>query len=357
MKTVIITGSAGLVGSESVFFFHKKGFRVIGIDNDLRKYFFGKIGSTKWKTYELKKKLKNFIHYSVDIRNKNFLKKIFNKYRKDTKLIIHAAAQPSHDWAAREPKTDFSINATATLNLLEYFRIYSPRAVFIYVSTNKVYGDKPNELPLNEKRLRFEINSKNKFFKGINETMSIDQSTHSLFGISKCSADLLTQEYGRNFKLKTGVFRLGCITGPAHSGAELHGFLNYLVKANLCKIPYTIFGYKGKQVRDNIHAYDLVNCFWNFFKNPKKGEVYNIGGGRKNSCSIIEAIRIIEKITKIQMLIMYSKKNRIGDHIWYISSNSKFKKDYKAWNIKYSLKKIIKDIIKEIKTRVQTYHL
>ena len=352
MKTVIITGSAGLVGSESAYFFHKKGFRVIGIDNDFRKYFFGKTGSTKWKTQEIKKKIKNYVHYSLDIRNKNLLEKIFFRYRKDTKLIIHAAAQPSHDWASREPLTDFSINAIGTLNLLEFFRKYLSKEVFIYVSTNKVYGDKPNELPLKEKDTRFEINSENKFFEGIDESMSIDQSTHSLFGVSKCAADLLTQEYGRNFKLKTGVFRLGCITGPAHSGAELHGFLNYLVKANLYRIPYTIFGYKGKQVRDNIHAYDLVNCFWHFFKNPKKGAIYNIGGGRKNSCSVIEAISIIENISKIKMLKKYNKKNRVGDHIWYISSNSKFKKDYKSWYIKYSLKNILKDIITEIKNRM-----
>lgn len=349
MKTVIITGSAGLVGSESAYFFHKKGYRVIGIDNDFRKYFFGKTASTKWKKKEIKKKLPNYIHYSVDIRNKNSLEKIFIKYKRYIKLIIHAAAQPSHDWAAKEPLTDFSINAVATLNLLELFKKYLSNEVFIFVSTNKVYGDKPNDLPLKEMTTRFEINFKNKFFNGVDETMSIDQSTHSLFGVSKCAADLLTQEYGKNFKLNTGVFRLGCITGAAHSGAELHGFLNYLVKANLNKIPYTIFGYKGKQVRDNIHAFDLVNCFWHFFRNPKKGALYNIGGGRKNSCSVIEAINIVEKASKIKMLKRYNNKHRVGDHIWYISSNLKFKKDYKKWKIKFSLKKIIEDIILQIR--------
>lgn len=349
MKTVIITGSAGLVGSESVYFFHKKGYRIIGIDNDFRKYFFGKTASTEWKKKEIKKKLLNYIHYSVDIRNKNSLEKIFIKYKRYIRLIIHAAAQPSHDWAVKEPLTDFSINAVGTLNLLELFKKYLSNEVFIFVSTNKVYGDKPNDLPLKEMTTRFEIKFKNKFFNGIDETMSIDQSTHSLFGVSKCAADLLTQEYGKNFKLNTGVFRLGCITGAAHSGAELHGFLNYLVKANLNKIPYTIFGYKGKQVRDNIHAFDLVNCFWHFFRNPKKGALYNIGGGRKNSCSVIEAINIVEKASKIKMLKRYNNKHRVGDHIWYISSNLKFKKDYKKWKIKFSLKKIIEDIIFQIR--------
>jgi len=351
-KAVIVTGSGGLVGAEACRFYHQKGYRVIGIDNDKRSYFFGESASTKWQVDQLMKSLSEYEHHDVDIASLELIEQIFKQNASSIEIIIHCAAQPSHDWAAREPLTDFSINATATLNLLELFRKYLSKEVFIYVSTNKVYGDKPNELPLKEKDLRFEINLTNKFFNGIDETMSIDQSTHSLFGVSKCSADLLTQEYGRNFKLHTGVFRLGCITGPAHSGAELHGFLNYLVKANLYKIPYTIFGYKGKQVRDNIHAYDLVNCFWHFFKNPKKGAIYNIGGGRKNSCSVIEAINIIENISKIKMLKRYNNKNRVGDHIWYISSNSKFRKDYKEWNVQYSLKKIIKGIIIEIKSRM-----
>jgi CDP-paratose 2-epimerase len=345
MNIALITGSSGLVGSEAAYFFHNKKFKIIGIDNNCRRYFFGKNGDTSWKKRELKKKITSYHHFSIDIRNFNALKKIFTKFSKNIKVIVHAAAQPSHDWAAKEPLTDFSINAVGTLNLLELCRQYCPKAVFIYVSTNKVYGDSPNFLPLKEKLYRYEVSSKSIFSKGINESMSIDQSIHSLFGASKTSADLLVQEYGKNFGLYCGVFRLGCITGPGHSGAELHGFLNYLIKANIKNIPYTIYGYKGKQVRDNIHSYDLINCFWNFFKNPKKGEVYNIGGGRKNSCSIIEIIKKIEDLTKIKMIKKYTSKNRTGDHIWYITSNLKFKKHYPKWKIKFSLDKILKQTI------------
>jgi len=346
VNIALITGSGGLVGSEAGLFLHDKNFKIIGIDNDSRQYFFGKAASTKKRTSFLKKNLKNFLHKNIDIRNFKNLEKIFKKNTNKIKLIIHAAAQPSHDWAIKEPFTDFGINALGTLNLLELTRMYSPNAVFIYVSTNKVYGDTPNRLPLNKKSKRYEIKKNHKFFNGINESMSIDSSTHSLFGVSKASADLLVQEYGRNLGLKTGIFRLGCITGPAHAGAELHGFLSYLVKANLNKIKYTIFGYNGRQVRDNIHSFDLVNCFWSFFKKPKKGEIYNIGGGRANSCSILEAIAIIEKITKIKMKYKISANNRIGDHIWYITSNSKFKTDYPNWKIKHNLISIIKQIIK-----------
>jgi CDP-paratose 2-epimerase len=345
MNIALITGSSGLVGSEAAFFFHNKKFKIIGIDNNYRKYFFGKNGDTSWKKRELKRKIPNYTHFSKDIRNFNSLKKIFIKFSKKIKVIVHAAAQPSHDWAAKEPLTDFGINAVGTLNLLELCRQYCPKAVFIYVSTNKVYGDSPNFIPLKEKSCRYEVSSKSIFSKGINESMSIDQSIHSLFGASKTAADLLVQEYGRNFGLFSGVFRLGCITGPGHSGAELHGFLNYLIKANINNIPYTIYGYKGKQVRDNIHSYDLVNCFWNFFKNPKKGEVYNIGGGRINSCSIIEIIKKIEDLTKIKMIKKYTSKNRTGDHIWYITSNLKFKRHYPKWKIKFSLDKILKQTI------------
>jgi CDP-paratose 2-epimerase len=344
MKYIIITGSSGLVGSETVSFFHQKGFKVIGIDNNLRKYFFGKIACTNWKKKFQIRNLKNFNYYNIDIRNYNKLEKLFLKYKTKVKCIIHTAAQPSHDWAVKDPNTDFTVNAFSTLNLLELTKKYCPKAVFIFVSTNKVYGDTPNRLKFNEKSTRFEIKKNNKFYNGIDETMSIDQSTHSLFGVSKSYADLITQEYGRNFGLNTGIFRLGCITGGSHSGAELHGFLSYLVRANLKKIPYVIYGYNGKQVRDNIHALDLVKCFWEFYKKPKKGEVYNIGGGRDNSCSVLEAMHKIEEKTKIKFNFKIIQKNRVGDHIWYISNNKKFKKDYKNWKVKISLSSIIDDI-------------
>ncbi len=349
MKYALITGSSGLVGSEAVDFFIKKKFRIIAIDNNFRKYFFGKNADTNWqKKIQIKKYKKKIFYHSVDIRNQQKINDIFLKYKKNIKCIIHAAAQPSHDWAYKEPMLDFDINAKSTLHLLECTKKYCPQATFIYVSTNKVYGDSPNKLRIKEKKYKFEIID-TRYKNGINENLSIDKSTHSLFGVSKCSADLLAQEYGRNLKLKTGIFRAGCITGPKHSGAELHGFLNYLVKCNLKKIRYNVFGYKGKQVRDNIHSYDLINAFWNFHLKPRRGEVYNIGGSLKNSCSILEAIKLIEEITKQKMIFTLKKKNRVGDHICYISDISKLKKHYPKWRIKYSLKDIITQIIKQMK--------
>lgn len=343
---IIVTGSIGLIGSTTCHFFLKKKIKVIGIDNDIRKYFFGEKASNKWKKNILKKD-KNYLHINLDIRNKVKLFKVFKKYKNKIKSIIHTAAQPSHDWASKEPITDFNINANGTINLLEAFRIYCPKASFIFTSTNKVYGDGPNFLPLKEKKLRYDISTSHPFFKrGINETMSIDHNTHSIFGVSKTSADLMVQEYGRYFNLKTVTFRGGCLTGENHSGAELHGFLSYLVKSIISKKKYTIFGYKGKQVRDNIHSLDVVNAFYEFFKNPKKGgKVYNLGGGRNNSCSVLEAINLIENISGIKANFKIIKKNRIGDHIWWISDNSKFKKDYPNWKIKMSLKKSIRKMI------------
>ena len=349
MNIALITGSGGLVGSESVIFLNKKKFKIIGIDNDSRKYFFGKESGTKNRTDYLLKTINKFEFHNIDIRNYKKLEKIFKKYNTKIKLIIHTAAQPSHDWAIKEPLTDFSINAAGTLNLLELTRQHSKDCVFIHVSTNKVYGDTPNSLPLLKKKTRFEIEKKHKFHKGIDESMSIDNSIHSLFGVSKVSADLLAQEYGKNLGIKTGIFRLGCITGPAHAGAELHGFLNYLVKAAINNLNYTIYGYEGKQVRDNIHSYDLVNCFWNYYKNPKKGEVYNIGGGRENSCSVLEAINYIEKKIKKKLNYKISKINRVGDHIWYVTNNSKFKKDYPKWRLKYNFNEIINQIVDKLK--------
>jgi len=345
VKIALITGSCGLVGSESAIFFEKKGFKVIGIDNNSRKFFFGKDGDVSWVKKKLIKNLKNYIHFNTDVRNLNNLRNIFKKYKNKICVIIHAAAQPSHDWAVKKPMIDFEINAKGTLNLLELTKLYCPKAPFIFMSTNKVYGDNPNSLPLIEKKTRWEIKKNNKFFSGIDENMSIDNCTHSFFGSSKAYADLIVQEYGKNVGLKTSCFRAGCITGPNHSGAKLHGFLSYLVKASLTKKKYFILGYKGKQVRDNIHSEDLVKCFWEFYKNPKKGEVYNVGGCRKSSCSIMEALDYIEKKKNIKVKRILSKKNRVGDHIWYISSMKKFKKHYPNWKQTYDTRKIIDELI------------
>ena len=344
---IIVTGSLGLIGYETCKYFLKKKYKIIGIDNDLRSYFFGKKSSNNWKKNIINKN-KLYNHLNLDIRNKNKIFKLFKKNSKKIKAIIHTAAQPSHDWAVKEPFTDFSINANGTLNLLEAFRLYCPDASFIFTSTNKVYGDTPNYLPLTEKKYRFEINKTHKYFKnGIDEKMSIDHTTHSLFGASKTSSDLLVQEYGRYFKLNTVCFRGGCLTGENHSGAMLHGFLSYLVKSVIHGNQYSIFGYKGKQVRDNINSYDVITAFDEYLKSPKSGgKVYNLGGGRKNSCSILEAINIIEKISLKKSNFKILRNNRIGDHIWWISDNSKFKKDYPKWKIKRSLNDSLEKMIK-----------
>ena len=345
MSLVIITGSCGLVGSESVEYFCKKGFDVVGIDNNLRQFFFGKDGDTNWVKQKLKKKFKNYKHFNLDIRNKDKIEKIFRYYKKKIDLIIHAAAQPSHDWAKNNIKIDFEVNALATINLLEATRKFSSRSPFIFLSTNKVYGDNPNHLPLIEKKERWEIKKNHKYFKGIDESLSIDNCTHSFFGTSKTYSDLVVQEYGKNYGLKTSAFRAGCITGPNHSGAKLHGFLSFLTKCILKKKKYFVNGYLGKQVRDNIHSSDLVSCFWEFYKNPQSGVTYNIGGGRKSNCSILEAISIIEKKTGIKAKIKILKSNRIGDHIWYISNLQKFKKDFPKWKQKYNTTKILDELI------------
>ena len=345
MKIALITGSCGLVGSESSLYFSKKGFKIVGIDNNYRKFFFGNDGDITWVKKKLKKNLKNYNHFNTDIRNYSKLKKIFYKYRNKIKIVIHAAAQPSHDWAKNQPFIDFDINAKGTLNLLELTKLYAPKAPFIFMSTNKVYGDNPNKLPLIEKKTRWELKKSHKYQNGIDETMSIDNCTHSFFGASKSYADLVVQEYGKNIGLKTACFRAGCITGPNHSGAKLHGFLSYLVKSSLQNKKYTLIGYKGKQVRDNIHSQDLVSCFWEFYKKPSVGEIYNIGGGRYSNCSIIEALNVIEKISKIKIKRKILNQNRVGDHIWYITDNKKFKKDYPNWKQKYNTKKIIKELI------------
>ena len=345
MSVVLITGSSGLVGSESVNFFCKKGFDVIGIDNNLRKFFFGSEGSTLWVRNLLLKKNKSFKSYNVDIRNYEKLSKIFQKYKKQISLIIHCAAQPSHDYGKNYPIIDFNVNATGTLNLLELTKRYCYDAKFIFMSTNKVYGDNPNKLKFYEKNSRWELKKNDNFFKGLDEKFPIDDCTHSFFGVSKTYADLIVQEYGKNVGLKTVCFRGGCITGPNHSGAKLHGFLSYLVKLSLKNKKYNIIGYKGKQVRDNLHSFDLVNCFWEFYKRPRKGEIYNIGGGRHSNCSIIEAIHLVEQIKKIKIKKKFIKHPRVGDHIWYISNLNKFKKHYPNWKQKYDSIKIIEELV------------
>lgn len=345
MRTVIVTGAGGLIGSESVEFFCDKGFNVVGIDNDKRAYFFGEEASTKWNIETLSDKYPNFRNHNIDIRDFDRINKIFKDYRSDIEMVIHTAAQPSHDWAAKEPITDFSINATGTLNLLEATRNNAPDAVFIFTSTNKVYGDTPNYLPLVELETRWELNEEHPYYKeGIDESMSIDNSKHSLFGASKVAADVLVQEYGKYFGMKTGTFRGGCLTGPNHSGAQLHGFLAYLMKCAITGDHYTIFGYQGKQVRDNIHSRDLVSMFWSFYNNPKYGEVYNAGGGRISNCSMKEAIDICEEITGNKMNFTYSEGNRIGDHIWYISDLSKFKSHHPEWKQEYNIKMIFDEL-------------
>lgn len=353
MKICLITGSAGLIGSEAVNFFADKFDLIIGIDNNLRKYFFGNDGSIEWNRNRLEKSFSNYKHYDIDIRDVNVIENLFKEFNTDLSLIVHTAAQPSHDWAAKEPFTDFSVNANGTLNLLEMCRLYSPGAVFIFTSTNKVYGDTPNYLPLKELDSRWEIDENHPYYKnGIDESMSIDQSKHSLFGASKVAADILVQEYGKYFGMHTGVFRGGCLTGPNHSGAKLHGFLSYLMKCAVTGEHYTIFGYKGKQVRDNIHSQDLVKMFWHFYKTPRFGEVYNAGGGRHSNCSMLEAISICEKISGNKMNYSYKEESRIGDHIWWISDISKFKSHYPDWNWEYGIEDILSEINDALVSRI-----
>lgn len=345
MSIALITGSSGLVGSEASTFFLDKGFEVAGIDNNERKKLFGIDGDIS----KIKKKLKNYSkkynHYSYDILNNHKIEKLFKKFKKNIKIIIHAAAQPSHDWAYKDPLKDFKINSLGTFNLLELTKKYCPNAIFVFTSTNKVYGDNPNYLSFVEEKYRWELSRSHKYFKGIDENFSIDKCTHSLFGASKLYADILVQEYGKNFGLKTVAFRAGCITGPNHSGAKLHGFLSYLVKSCVRDRKYNLIGYKGKQVRDNIHSHDLINCFWEFFKAPKSGEVYNIGGGRKSNCSILEAINIIEKKTNINVKKIFHKNPRVGDHQWYISNIKKFSDHYPNFRQKFNTEKIIDQLL------------
>ena len=344
MKKALVTGSGGLIGSQSVRRLIEIGYQVVGIDNDMRSFFFGKEASTNWNTNKLKlEHPEAFRHLHMDIRDSNEIERLFKET--DFELIIHTAAQPSHDWAAKDPRLDFEINAVGTLVLLEALRRYRSDATFIFTSTNKVYGDTPNSLDFIELDSRWELKETDEYFQGIDESMSIDSSTHSVFGVSKLSADIMVQEYGRYFKLNTGVFRGGCLTGPMHSAAQLHGFLAYLVKSIQSKNVYTIFGYKGKQVRDNIHAFDLVEMFLEFHNNPKNGAVYNVGGGRENSISILEAASWIGNALNVEPKLEYEDTPRIGDHIWYISDISKFQGDYPNWQMTYSINTLLNEMV------------
>jgi CDP-paratose 2-epimerase len=344
MSVAIITGSAGLIGSEAVRFFAKQGMQVVGIDNDMRKFFFGEEASTTWNRKRLEAEVPGYAHNDLDIRDREGIAALFKRFGKDVKLVVHTAAQPSHDWAAKDPFSDFTVNANGTLNLLQASRDSCSEAVFIFTSTNKVYGDLPNFLPLVEKEKRWEIDPSHRYNPGIAEDMSIDQSKHSLFGASKVAADVLVQEYGRYFGMKTSIFRGGCLTGPNHSGTVLHGFLAYLMKCAATGIAYTIFGYKGKQVRDNIHSTDLIAAFDEVFRDPGEAEVFNIGGGRESNCSMIEAIDLCQAITGKKMNYKYSEDNRSGDHIWYISDLAKFKARYPGWKIRYDVPRILGEI-------------
>tara|TARA_X000000950_G_scaffold270013_1_gene349304 strand:+ start:661 stop:1707 length:1047 start_codon:yes stop_codon:yes gene_type:complete len=348
MSIVLITGSNGLVGSEASFFFLKKGYKVIGIDNNIRKKFFGNDGNTLWIKKKLLKK-RNYTQLYFDIRNKFELEKLFKKYHNEITIVIHAAAQPSHDFAKSNIFLDFEINALGSLNIFNNVRRYCPSSKVIHLSTNKVYGDNPNKIKLIEKKTRYEPVDKTYIKNGIDENFNIDNSIHSFFGVSKVYADLVAQEFGKNYGMKIGIFRAGCLTGPNHSGAGLHGFLSFLVKSCFLDQKYNIIGYKGKQVRDNLHSNDLLNAFWEYIKKPKAGEVYNIGGGKYSNCSIIEAINIIQKKVNSKINLKYLKKNRVGDHIWYISDLSKFMKDYPNWSISYNTNSILNEIIDKYK--------
>ena len=345
MPTAIVTGSGGLIGSESVEHFVRSGFDVIGLENDMRAYFFGLSASTAPVTDRLLRTVgDSFTSLEVDIRDGAAVDRVFAEHARSLELVIHTAAQPSHDWAASEPQTDFTVNANGTLNLLEATRRHAPDATFIFCSTNKVYGDLPNALPLIELDSRLELPSEHRYFGGIDTSMSIDASTHSLFGVSKTAADLLVQEYGRYFGLRTVCFRGGCLTGPNHAGAQLHGFLSYLMRCTITGEPYTVFGYGGKQVRDNIHSADLVSAFDAFRREPKVAAVYNIGGGRASNCSVLEAIEMCQRLAGRELQWELSERNRLGDHRWWISDLSAFRADYPGWEITYAIEDVLREI-------------
>lgn len=345
MSVALVSGAGGLIGSEAVRFLTGQGLDVVGIDNDMRSYFFGPAASTQWRVGELIAGNRRYRHEAIDIRDFAALSRLVGDIDRDLSLVVHAAAQPSHDWAAKEPFTDFGVNAMGTHNMLEAVRQHAPGAAFVFTSTNKVYGDTPNRLPLVELESRWEISAEHRFFaRGIDETMSVDRSTHSLFGVSKLAADLLVQEYGRYFGMNTACFRGGCLTGGGHSGTELHGFLAYLMQCATTGRPYVIHGYKGKQVRDNIHAQDFVGAIWAFAQAPRPAGVYNIGGGRFANCSMLEAIALCEAISGRKLNHSYAEENRVGDHIWWISDSSAFARDYPEFRLRFDIAATLGDI-------------
>jgi CDP-paratose 2-epimerase len=345
MPTAIITGSGGLIGSESTIHFVERGWTVVGVENDMRASFFGPEASTARMTETLAERYPaEFTPNDLDIRDTDGIERLFARHGSDVELVIHTAAQPSHDWAAKDPQTDFGVNAGGTLNLLEAARAHCPEAPFIFCSTNKVYGDRPNFLPLEEHEQRLELPEDHHWYRGIDTSMSIDSSTHSLFGVSKAAADLLVQEYGRYFGMPTVCFRGGCLTGPNHAGTKLHGFLSYLMRCTITGEPYTVFGYGGKQVRDNIHSADLVRAFEAFQAAPREAAIYNIGGGRECNCSMLEAIVLCEGIAGRPLQWELSDEARIGDHRWWISDLEAFKRDYPDWRLEYSVPDILREI-------------
>ncbi len=345
MPTAIVTGSGGLIGSESVQHFARAGYDVVGLENDMRARFFGPSASTSHTTERLRRELGgSFRSLSIDIRDATAVERAFAEVAASLELVIHTAAQPSHDWAASDPQTDFTVNANGTLNLLEATRRHAPGATFIFCSTNKVYGDLPNQLPLIELDQRLELPEDHRYHGGIDTSMSIDGSTHSLFGVSKAAADLLVQEYGRYFEMPTVCFRGGCLTGPNHAGTQLHGFLSYLMRCTITGDPYTVLGYGAKQVRDNIHSADLVAAFEAFHRSPRAAAVYNIGGGRASNCSMLEAIVVCEQIAGRELSWTLSEQNRVGDHRWWISDTGPFRRDHPGWEITYDIEAVLREI-------------
>jgi CDP-paratose 2-epimerase len=345
VTVAIITGAAGLIGSEAALHFGVRGLDVVGIDNDMRQVFFGAAGSTEWNRRRIEHHLaRSYTHLDIDIRDREAIIRVFARYANDIGLVVHTAAQPSHDWAAGDPFTDFDVNAVGTLNLLQAARVHSPTAPFIFTSTNKVYGDRPNSLPLVELESRWEIEPGHDYEAGIREDMSIDACLHSVFGASKVAADVMVQEFGRYFDMPTACFRGGTLTGPQHSAAQLHGFLGYVMRCAMTRTPYTVFGYGGKQVRDAIHAQDLINAFDRFWREPRVAEIYNIGGGRFSNCSVLEAITLAEKITGEEMRWSYTDANRTGDHIWWIGDNGRFADHYPGWIVTHDVCDILTEM-------------
>ncbi|MGE0724513.1 MAG: NAD-dependent epimerase/dehydratase family protein [Alphaproteobacteria bacterium] len=354
MAVTVVTGSAGLIGAAACRAFARRGHAVVGIDNDMRRTFFGDGASTAWNRHALERDLPGYRHVDADIRDAAAIDAAFARHGPDIAAVVHAAAQPSHDWAARSPMTDFSINATGTMVLLEATRRFAPRAAFAFLSTNKVYGDAPNRLPLVEAETRLELHPDHPFAaRGIDETMSIDRTLHSLFGVSKAAADLMVQEYGRYFGMATASFRCGCLTGADHSGAELHGFLAYLMECALADRPYTVYGHRAKQVRDNIHADDLAEAIWAFAERPRAGAVYNMGGGRRSNCSMLEAIAGCERRTGRRLRWSYAETARTGDHAWWVSDTSAFESDYPDWRPAYGIERILDELHEGIARRLK----